>query len=312
VDRISCFGPRYCGPNILINNSVLRIPSVWTSDPDTSATKSATADFSESLITGFQLATLAGPLCEEPMMGVCFILQEFMMTETKDDENQSAYGPLSGQIISAMKEGCRKAFQAQPQRLMVALYSSVIQTTSDVLGNYTTDRQTFNFGVQGLIIEPSILSRSLCIVGFIQSYSDRFVLSKRKEEIFLFVLGKVYGVINRRRGRVLSDEMQAGSDTFNITTLLPVCESFGFAEEIRKKTSGLAVPQLLFSHWEVLDTDPFWIPTTEEEYRHYGDKADAENIARRYMNQVRKRKGLAVEEKVVVHAEKQRTIKKNK
>lgn len=106
--------------------------------------------------------------------------------------------------------------------------------------------------------------------------------------------------------------MQEGSDTFNITTLMPVCESFGFAEEIRKKTSGLALPQLVFSHWEVLDIDPFWIPTTEEEYTHYGDKADAENIARRYMNQVRKRKGLKVEEKVVAHAEKQRTIKRNK
>ena len=68
----------------------------------------------------------------------------------------------------------------------------------------------------------------------------------------------------------------------------------------------------MLSHWEVLEVDPFWIPTTEEEYTHYGDKADAENIARRYMNQVRKRKGLPVEEKMVVHGEKQRTIKKNK
>jgi hypothetical protein len=29
-------------------------------------------------------------------------------------------------------------------------------------------------------------------------------------------------------------------------------------------------PELVFSHWEVLDEDPFWIPTTEEEREDYG------------------------------------------
>lgn len=58
--------------------------------------------------------------------------------------------------------------------------------------------------------------------------------------------------------------------------------------------------------------DPFWVPSTEEELLHFGEKADSENIARRYMNAVRKRKGLRVDEKIVEHAEKQRTLKKNK
>ena len=38
---------------------------------------------------------------------------------------------------------------------------------------------------------------------------------------------------------------------FLIEAVIPVVESFGFAEDIRKKTSGLASPQLVFSHWEV-------------------------------------------------------------
>ena len=63
---------------------------------------------------------------------------------------------------------------------------------------------------------------------------------------------------------------------------------------------------------KVIDTDPFWVPTTEEEYTHYGEKADSENRALRYMNAVRRRKGLHVEEKIVEHAEKQRTLTKNK
>ena len=64
--------------------------------------------------------------------------------------------------------------------------------------------------------------------------------------------------------------------------------------------------------FQVIPSDPFWVPSTEEELLHYGEKADTESLARQYMNSVRKRKGLAVEEKIVEHAEKQRTRKKNK
>eukprot|EP00045_Choanoeca_perplexa_P014831 m.177080 g.177080 ORF g.177080 m.177080 type:complete len:88 (-) comp16809_c0_seq1:93-356(-) len=66
------------------------------------------------------------------------------------------------------------------------------------------------------------------------------------------------------------------------------------------------------SHWEVLEEDPFWVPVTEEELTHFGDKGDAPNVARQYMDDVRKQKGLAVEEKIVEHAEKQRTISRKK
>ena len=58
--------------------------------------------------------------------------------------------------------------------------------------------------------------------------------------------------------------------------------------------------------------DPYWVPTTEEEYMHFGEKADSENVAQKYMNGVRRRKGLKVKEKIVEFGEKQRTLKKNK
>ena len=41
---------------------------------------------------------------------------------------------LAGQLISCVKEGCRRAFQSQPQRLMWAMYTCFIQATTDVLG----------------------------------------------------------------------------------------------------------------------------------------------------------------------------------
>lgn len=63
---------------------------------------------------------------------------------------------------------------------------------------------------------------------------------------------------------------------------------------------------------QVIDMDPFWEPTTEEEYLHFGEKADSDNIARKYMNFIRRRKGLSVKEKLVEFAEKQRTLTRNK
>jgi ribosome assembly protein 1 len=83
------------------------------------------------------------------------------------------------------------------------------------------------------------------------------------------------------------------------------------ATEIRTRTSGAASPQLVFSGFERLDQDPFWVPTTEEELEDLGEKADRENAAKKYVDAVRRRKGLAVERKIVEHADKQRNLKRN-
>ena len=60
----------------------------------------------------------------------------------------------------------------------------------------------------------------------------------------------------------------------------------------------------------MLDKDPFWVPTTEEELEDLGEKADKENVAKVYMDSVRERKGLFVDRKIVEFAEKQRTLKR--
>uniref|UniRef100_A0A4W6CXI4 Elongation factor-like 1 n=1 Tax=Lates calcarifer TaxID=8187 RepID=A0A4W6CXI4_LATCA len=311
VERIWAFGPRRYGPNILLNSvEGYQRPSVWQclsrGDKVGEAGAQATVlrDFDNSIVSGFQLATLSGPMCEEPLMGVCFSIERWDIQSSAASQKQDSmekdsisneavveikvegssettpqaggiasgpsqarrrpdvssadcYGPVSGQLIAAMKEACRHAFQAQPQRLMAAMYTCEIMATAEVLG-------------------------------------------------------RVYGVLGKREGRVLHEEMKEGTDMFIIKAVLPVAESFGFADEIRKRTSGLASPQLVFSHWEVISSDPYWVPTTEEEYLHFGEKADSANQALKYMNAVRRRKGLYVEEKIVEHAEKQRTLSKNK
>jgi len=133
-------------------------------------------------------------------------------------------------------------------------------------------------------------------------------------------------VVARRRGRIIAEEMKEGQTFFTVSALLPVVESFGFADgsclasrfgstlmstiEIRKRTSGAASPQLIFNGYEMLDQDPFWVPTTEEELEDLGEKADRANVARGYMDTVRERKGMFVDKKIIEHAEKQRTLKR--
>lgn len=92
-NKIWSVGPRRCGPNILLNRvPAYDCPSLWQtlhgSDPR--------LEYDSSFVNGFQLATLAGPLCEEPMMGVCFIVEDWMLADKSQLEQISArYATLS-------------------------------------------------------------------------------------------------------------------------------------------------------------------------------------------------------------------------
>ena len=129
----------------------------------------------------------------------------------------------------------------------------------------------------------------------------------------MFELGNLYAVLGKRRGDVTKEDVIEGTSMFVLTASLPVASSFGFTQELLKKTSGMAVtPQLIFSHWSTISLDPFWRPVTQTELEDLGGVAVAPNIARTFINDARKRKGLPIEEKIVVSAEKQRTLTKGK
>lgn len=148
--------------------------------------------------------------------------------------------------------------------------------------------------------------------GFLD-WSPRLMLAMYSCEIQASteVLGRVYDVLTRRRGTILSESLKEGTPFFTILSLLPVALSFGFSDEIRKRTSGAASPQLIFQGYEILDEDPFWTPFTEDEIEDLGELADKDNVAKKYMDGVRRRKGLWVEgEKLVRDAEKQKTLKR--
>lgn len=123
-------------------------------------------------------------------------------------------------------------------------------------------------------------------------------------------LSAVYAVLGRRRARILREELKEGSGLFVVMAHLPVEASFGFADELRRKSSGSAAASLMFSHWERLNVDPFFQPLTEEEREEFGEEGQGvgkANLAKKLIDDVRRRKGLQVEEKVVESGTKQRT-----
>ena len=202
-----------------------------------SKAKSALRQYDNNIVAGFHLRCAQGPLCEEPLRGVGFAVEEWKVDqqeETTIEETatiSSAAGqvhfwckcsaqPLSRavQVITSAKDCCKLALQRQPLRLMVAMYSCVIQVTTDVLG---------------------------------KAYA---VLSRRKGRVRQCGKCAVHYLQCMPALQVLGEEMTEGTNVFQISAVLPVIESFGFCEEIRMKTSGLASPQLVFSHWEVSGT----------------------------------------------------------
>lgn len=123
--------------------------------------------------TGFQLSTLAGPLCAEPVQGVCYIVENVEVHEIEDA--RSKLGLIQGQVISAMKEACKQGFLDWSPRLFLAMYTCDIQASAEVLG-------------------------------------------------------RVYGVISKRKGKIVSEDLKDGTPFWQINALLPVIESFGFPD----------------------------------------------------------------------------------
>ncbi|KAG9391168.1 Elongation factor Tu GTP binding domain [Carpediemonas membranifera] len=126
-------------------------------------------------------------------------------------------------------------------------------------------------------------------------------------------LGGVHTVLAKRRAVVEFEDMLPGTMDFTVRAALPVAESFGFTTELRTRTSGAAMPQLMYRGYKVLDEDPYK-KATEDELEEWGEEGfeGLVNTARRYVNSTRRRKGLFVEEVLVEDATKQRTIARKK
>jgi hypothetical protein len=69
-------------------------------------------------------------------------------------------------------------------------------------------------------------------------------------------IGGIYGVLNRRRGQVFSEEQRPGTPMITVKAYLPVNESFGFSTDLRAGTAGQAFPQCVFDHWQLMSGSP--------------------------------------------------------
>lgn len=161
-------------------------------------------------MSGFQLATAAGLICDEPMWGLAFVIEVCIcpLAEQSESNQQSEqYAIFARQVMTAVKDACRAAVLQKKPWLVEAAYFCELTTPTEYLGS-------------------------------------------------------MYAVLNRKRARVSKEEMQDGSPLFTVHAYIPVSESFGFDEDLRRSTAGAASALLVLSHWEALSEDPFFVPKT--------------------------------------------------
>eukprot|EP00884_Botryococcus_braunii_P007861 jgi/Botrbrau1/17076/Bobra.0285s0003.1 len=112
-------------------------------------------------------------------------------------------------------------------------------------------------------------------------------------------LSGVYSVLSKRRAQIVKEDLREGSTLFSVHAFLPAASSFELAGDMRALSSGEASPSLMLSHWQRLQEE-------REEWGEEGQGVGAGNLARALINEVRARKGLPVDRKVVESATKQR------
>jgi ribosome assembly protein 1 len=189
------------------------------------------SSLTNSILAGFQMATRAGPLCEEPMWGVAVTIeairlsvagvggdaglveQEGIASLSIDEDEAIEASSIqlhdveqllrsqSGQMISAVKDAVRRGMSAHHEQ--------------DKHGVAT------ECGVR--LAEGYLRCELQCHVNF--QDGDQ--------------LGKLYSVLAKRRAKIVREDMWEGTSIFTIEALIPVVEAFGLADDLRIKTSGM-------------------------------------------------------------------------
>ena len=97
VDRIWSFSRN--GTNILLNGiEGYERPALWSALDGWGQSTGSLREYDSAVVSGFQLATQNGPLCEEPMMGVCFIIEKWIVSERLQPAD-SSLSAVSDEVI---------------------------------------------------------------------------------------------------------------------------------------------------------------------------------------------------------------------
>lgn len=274
LEQLWTIGPRRDPTNVLlVSESATALPSYPFYRP-----RGNIKLYQSSILTAFEVVTSKGPLAHEPMMGVAFVLEGDFVNVKAEDTHQQHQDELDN--INDAEGGLASPARLEAQKALTACQLIPLCKTL--------------FETAFLFWSPRLMLASYrCSV---QTTAE--------------MLGRVYSILSKRHSRVISEEYHEGTGFFSIIARLPVIESFGLAGDLRGRTAGVAIPQLIFSGYDRLPEDPFWVPATEDEIIEFGKAGGIENSAMKYLLKIRERKGLYVERKIVQFAEKQRTLKK--
>ena len=274
-------------------------------------------EFLDAIKTGFDRALKSGPLCEENMYGCVFIVEHinFNKKETNEEDKKEELQSKE-EIISTDK----------PKQEEVNVINNLIppHKDKDETKSLTSDNNQKEEGTSSHLSKAQINNYGPFlgqIMSTVQDCCRKAYLCgdpRLYEGLYLCFfqisqenVGKIHSVINKRRGEIINEIPSEESIKCTIEAVVPVAESFGFVEEVRKKSSGLANPMLQFYKWKMLDVDPFDI-ATEEEINNFGVNVNNANIAKTYINKIRQRKGLVTDEKLIKGADKQRSLAKKR
>lgn len=251
-----------------------------------------------SLLAGYQFASGAGPLCEEPMRGVAFVIHSCHVP-------RGAAGPAAAPVLD---QSAALAQQPRPGEVPAVAAAADEAPTAATLA-MTADPYGPMSG-QLMVATKEACRCCLFRKGFARISEAMLSLEVQCEQE---MLGKVYAVLGKRRVKVLEEGLRDGTSMFYINSHLPLADSFGLAHSLRTAASGQVSFHCAFSHWEQSEDDPFQeVSLTAEEIEELGDQTLPPNMAKKLIDAIRKRKGLATDEKVVKEATKQRTVTRNK
>ncbi len=326
LKKIWSFGPHFSGANMLLNlvddwkdfqspyysyddknNGDVSNGSVEKHGQQEVSANDVYKNLEKSILTGFQRAVQAGPMCEEPMYGICFCLSNIEFHAPNAEEHDD-------EIMDSMVDSLSKGF------VLNNTIGDDENSQSDPSKNTSNSSNMANIKKFGPVSGQLISSMTKACRDCFQypGLSRRLVEGKFmcNMQVNQLHLGKLYNVLNRRRADILKEDLLEGTMTFLVVARIPVAESFGLADELRKETSGsFSSPNLVFDCWQTIDLDPFFKPRTQDEREDHGESIysdQGKNIAKLYIDNVRERKGLKSDKKIVIAAEKQRTLARKK
>ena len=155
------------------------------------------------------LGLIIGPLCGEAMWGVLFIIEDLFLPLSSEDDNENENEKKEGVSIEEMKQ--RVYTKQQLQEVCGSVHAGSILSFMKQCCHQAYQQASAR------IVEPMY----------------RCILQCSNEH-----LGKLYSVLNQRRGEIQNEDIWEGTDIFTITCILPVTESLGLANDLRQQTSG--------------------------------------------------------------------------